>query len=40
MLLLELAELREGDVVHLEPAQHLAEVAELVLLAILHLNIE
>lgn len=40
MFLFELSEFREGHVVHLETAEHLAEVAELVLLAILHLNIE
>jgi hypothetical protein len=40
VLLFELAQFGQGDVVHLEPAQHLAEVAELVLLAILHLNTE
>lgn len=40
MFLFELAQFRKGYVVHLETSQHLAEVSELVLLAILHLNIE
>jgi hypothetical protein len=38
MFLLELSEFRQRHVVHFQPAQHLTEVSELVLLALLHLN--